>query len=93
MNLPKDMDFELSPQADKFLKKLSKSNKQDVRRILDKIHEITVDPYSFEYLQSEGKRRKARVGKYRIIFTIKSNVLCFIVLIDYRKNIYKKFNR
>ena len=87
------MEFELSHQADKFLKRLSKSNKNDVRRILDKIQEIISNPYRFEYLQKEGKYRKAKVGKYRIIFTIHDGTLCFILLIDYRKKIYDKFNR
>ena len=94
MSLPKGMDYELSHQADRFLKRLVKSNKSDVRRILDKIGEIIEDPYGFEYLRSDGKYRKARVGSYRVIFTIEEDgSLCLILLIDLRKNIYKQFNR
>lgn len=41
-------------QADKFLIKFAKSNKNDVKRILDKIQEIINNSYKFEYLKNDG---------------------------------------
>lgn len=88
------MDYELSKQSDKFLRRLSKNDKQATLRILNKIEEIIKDPYSFEFLTEDKHWRKARVGQYRIIYSIiDDRNVCFILLIDNRKTIYKKFNK
>ena len=90
------MNYKLSNEADKFLKNKYKKDNPLYNRLMKKIDEIIKNPSSFECLSKKGNWQKARVGKYRIIFTVISdndNEYCFIVLIGLRNSIYKMFNR
>ena len=98
------MEYKLSDNADKFLQKKKKKDKKVYDRLLKKIGTIVKNPYSFEFLTSDGKWRKARVGDYRILFSVSYKLnednnpilnepYCYIVLIEKRAKSYKIFNR
>ena len=104
MILTKGMEYKLSDEADKYLEKKKKKDNKLYKRLLKKIDAITKDPYSFEYLSSNGKWRKARTGDYRILFSVSYKLdendnpkldepYCYILLIDKRAKSYKIFNR
>ena len=90
--LQEDTNFKcfFSKDSDKFLKRKFKNDKQSYNRLLLKIEEIIKNPCSFELLSTQFKGyRKARVGKYRIIFKIYSNHNCiYIFKIGSRENFY-----
>ncbi|WP_067089426.1 type II toxin-antitoxin system RelE family toxin [Methanobrevibacter curvatus] len=83
----------LTPSADKYLKHLSKRNKDDVKRIIDTIKEIPDNQYNYKSLEGKFKgAKRARTGDYRIIFTINKKNKPFEIRIHeigLRKNIYK----
>lgn len=104
MILTEDMEYKLSDDADKYLAKKKKKDRKVYERLLKKIDEIIKNPYSFEFLSSNQKWRKARTGDYRILFSvfyklddednpILTEPYCYILLIDNRKKSYKIFNR
>lgn len=77
-------------RPDKYLKKLSKKDKQTFNRIWASISEIILDPYSFDSLEGKFKGfRKSRKGDYRIIFEInEENKRIIIFNIGKRDTIY-----
>ena len=82
--------IEVSATAEKQLRKL---NRKDQVRVVRAIRKLAIEP------RAPGVRRirgyddvyRARVGKYRIIFSIEDRRLIIIVLkIGYRRDIYHR---
>ena len=92
IHLPKDTyKLVILSRPDKFLKKLSKKDKQTFNSIWTNIKDIIIDPYSFNHLEGKFKGyRKSRKGSYRIIFKINEKDKKIIIFnIGKRYNIYK----
>jgi mRNA interferase RelE/StbE len=70
---------------------LSRLDKKDARRILDKIEkDLAEHAESYPALKGEfAGLRKMRVGDYRVIFTLSDNEI-LILRIGHRREIYKK---
>jgi len=95
INLKKDTyKLIIDKKADKYLKKLSKKNKHDLKSLLNSIKQISKDPHNSNNLKSNTKKkRKVRKGDYRIIFRIDTETKpteIHIITIGKRKNVYKK---
>ena len=72
------------------LRFLQKLEKQDAKRILDKLDEIALNP--FHYLEHyEGDGYKLRIGDFRMIIDVdRKRELLTIQVFDKRGRIYKK---
>ena len=58
------------------------------RRILKKVDELSENPFSKDIKKLKGRNDfRLRVGDYRIIFSIESNIIQ-ILKVGHRKNIY-----
>ncbi len=80
-------EIEYSSKAIKQLKKLDKST---AIKILKGIEKIAKNPLLAKPLSNVLKnKRSEHVGKYRIVFSIKENVI-IIAKIEHRKKAYKK---
>ncbi|MCL2114661.1 MAG: type II toxin-antitoxin system RelE/ParE family toxin [Methanobrevibacter sp.] len=94
MILKKDMGYEIvfNRKSDKYLIKLSKKDKINLKFLLDSIKELSKNPYASEILKSgKKKERKIRKKDYRIFFIINENLHQIeIINIGKRSNIYKK---
>ena len=81
----------IKPTADRAFKKLAKKDKEQLRRVDDKINQVLADPYHFKPLRKplDGFRR-AHVGSFVIVYEIheKTNVV-EIWNYDHHDNIYK----
>lgn len=80
--------LEYSSQSKKFLKNL---DKQFVKRIIDKLEEVSKNP--FRYLEHfEGKDYyKLRIGDYRALIDVDfENKILTIQVLDKRGRIYKR---
>ena len=91
INLKKDTyKVIISPQADKFLKKIAKRNKKDFKKLVKAIEAISKNPYySIPLKNTNNKERRVRKGNYRIKFII-YNYKVVIIRIGKRSNIYNK---
>lgn len=84
------MDYNIIFKKSVF-KDLKRINKQDAKRILDKIDaQLTKDPDCLPVLTGQfAGLRKFRIGDYRVIFAIMDyDVL--ILRVQNRKDVYKK---
>ena len=77
------------------LKYLESLQKEHYTRIYNSIHTILENPYShvqpLKTNRTEQPLYKLRVGHYRIILQIHSDVvIVFVISIGHRKNIYRK---
>lgn len=83
----------IDSQADKYLMKLSKKNKKDLKTILNSIKKISNNPYNSAILKGGVKKeRRVRQGDYRIIFRINKETKPHqirIIKIGKRTNVYK----
>ncbi|WP_338101149.1 type II toxin-antitoxin system RelE family toxin [Methanobrevibacter boviskoreani] len=61
------------------------------KQLCDTINEISANPYKskFKHLKNTDGLKRARSGKYRIIFFIKDEIV-YIIKISLRKDAYKK---
>lgn len=78
-------------KAAKFLKKLTV--KEDVKRIIDKVDELTKNPFPTDAKRVEGREDvkvfRIRVGQYRILYFIEQETATiYIVNIDKRERAY-----
>ena len=74
--------------AEKELKKLPASA---IKKISSKIDFLSINPYIPGYVKLQGYRNyyRIRVSKYRIIYSIKKNILTIeIIKIGHRKSVY-----
>jgi len=84
------LDYNITFKKSVF-KDLKRINKQDAKRILDKIDaKLTKHPDHYPVLSGQfSGLRKFRIGDYRVVFAIMdSNVL--ILRVQNRKDVYKK---
>lgn len=72
-------------------KDLKKIPKKDLRNILSKIKELSVDPRPIGCEKLTGQDRyRLRQGKYRIVFSIQDKELTvWIVKVGQRKDVYR----
>jgi mRNA interferase RelE/StbE len=72
-------------------KDLKKIPKKDLRNILKKIKELSVDPRPTGCEKLTGQDRyRLRQGKYRIVYSIQDKELTvWIVKIGHRKDVYR----
>lgn len=80
---------EVIPSAKKSLKNIES---QYVKKILQKIDLLQIDPRHHGSIKLSGKENtyRTRVGKYRIVYEIyDSKVLVLVVHIDHRKDVYR----
>ena len=71
-------------------KQLKKLDRQTAKRIDNKLHEISNDPFLYVTKLVGLEFYKLRVGNYRVLMTIEQNNLIIIVVeISHRRNIYK----
>lgn len=83
------MPFQIEYSLDsvKQLKKLDNSIKKQIVKAIEKISE---NPFLSKPLSNVFKRfRSEHVGKYRVVFSIRSKTI-IIAKIEHRKNVYKK---
>ena len=75
--------------TDKAEKDIKKLNKQDRKRIIEKLKEYSYNPLSYAIKLSNAKigSFRFRIGDYRVIFDIDGNTLV-ILRLGHRKNIY-----
>lgn len=84
----KKYNIRIKRSAEKEIKKL---NKQDLKRILQKLEELAFNPrgYNSIKLSNESKYR-IRVGKYRILYEIFDKTITIVVVkVSHRKDVYK----
>ncbi len=84
------MKVVLSKQATKKLKKLQVSDIKIAKRIQVAIEKLQTGEKSAESLVGSPDFKKTRVGKYRIITTIKENDL-LVFIIEKRETVYQTF--
>lgn len=84
------LSYRLSKQAQKSLTKIEKSDKSLARRIDQKIIQLRKQEITGEALQGASDYSKVRVGKYRIISTVRDNML-LVYIIEKRESVYKTF--
>ncbi|MFT5610062.1 MAG: mRNA-degrading endonuclease RelE of RelBE toxin-antitoxin system [Polaribacter sp.] len=84
------LNYRLSKQALKSLSKIEKSDKNLARRIDQKIVQLREQEITGEALQGASDYSKVRVGKYRIISTVRDNML-WVYIIEKRESVYQTF--
>jgi len=85
--------IEISEAARKFLSKLTFKSRRIIGRRIDELAE-NPRPRGYETVKGSSGYLRVRSGKYRIIYTIKENVLLITVIrIDIRDKIYKLVSR
>ena len=75
-------------------KELKKLKKDDIPRIIKTVEDLSLNPYPPGTRKLQGCKYlyRIRVGKYRIVYFVKNEVLVIeIIRIGHRKDIYKKF--
>ena len=80
--------IELKPSAKK---ELSKINNQDAQKISIAIDKLVNNPFPVGYkkLKANENKYRIRVGNYRVIYNIDSNIVTILILkIGHRKNVY-----
>ena len=65
--------------------------KQDVQRILERIHLLRNDPYPAGSLKLSGKNYyRIRQGNYRILYEVKDRQLVLLVVkVGHRREVYR----
>lgn len=80
--------------SDRSVKQLKKLDKSLARRIVDRVEESKIDPYSSMQRLVNSPFFKIRVGNYRVILKIHDDsATIFVVQIDLRKSVYKTLDR
>lgn len=88
------LEINYSKEAEKFLRKLYKSDKKLAKQIVNKIIKLQSDPKissSIELINYSPFRR-IRVGKYRIIYKYNEKYV-YIEIINKREIVYKDLNK
>ena len=72
-------------------KDLSSIPKQDLKKILDRIHSLADDPWPPGCEKLTGRERyRLRQGRYRILYSIQDDELSiWIVKVGHRKDVYR----
>lgn len=84
-------DLQFSKESVKFLEKIKDKNLKD--RILKAIFLLKINPFpkgNFKYLEPEKDKIRIRIGKYRVLYSVKEKELIILIIsIDKRSKIYK----
>ncbi len=74
------------------LKQLEKLEKQVVKRIIDKVEKIKIDPFLFVEKLKGIDLYKLRIGDYRVILSIeKRRMIIFVLELGHRSIVYRKY--
>lgn len=81
----------LLPEAEKFYRGLSFSDRAHFERVTKAIESLKMDPYQGKPLKHQFKGRYAlRVGMYRIIYLIeKHKIMVYVLDIGHRRDVYR----
>ncbi|MGZ3633060.1 MAG: type II toxin-antitoxin system RelE family toxin [Parachlamydiaceae bacterium] len=82
-------EVEVIGSAKKALKNIEA---QYIKKILERIDFLQIDPRHYRSIKLSGKENtyRTRVGKYRIVYEIyDEKVLVIVVNVDHRKDIYR----
>ena len=73
-------------------KEIEKLPKQVLKRIIEKIEALALDPRPSGCKKLSGDEKyRIRVGSYRILYSIEENLLIiYIVKVGHRKEVYEK---
>jgi mRNA interferase RelE/StbE len=90
--LQKNTNYKIknSDVIDDIFEDLAKKDKEQLRRVYNKLKKIAIDPYHFDPLRGDlHGARKARIGSYRLIFEIDDqNMIIWLLDYGHRKDIY-----
>lgn len=94
------MEIDFTPQAEKALRKIEKSDARIAKSMFQRFEELRRDPMPQSAKKLQGYRQPENApfavpfgGDYgRIIYRVKDNILKIIAL-GPRENIYKQWNR
>ncbi len=76
--------------SDKSKKQLIKIDKKIASRIIDRVEDIKVDPFTAVSRLSGSQFFRLRVGNYRVILDLQQGkLIIFVIETDNRKRIYK----
>lgn len=85
-------EIQFSKDSVKFLEKLKDIELK--KRLLKSIFLLKLEPYpkhNIKFLEPEKDKIRLRVGKYRILYSIKEKELVILIItIDKRSRVYKK---
>jgi len=84
------MNFKLTKQAEKKLRKINKSDNKTAKRIKQAIFSLCDGEVSGESLKGYTNFKKYRIGKYRLIYTVVENEL-WVTIIEKRETVYLTF--
>ena len=72
-------------------KELSKLPKNDLKRIIENIQELSINPRPDGCKKLSGDEKyRIRVGNYRILYSIEDDILIvYVVKVGHRKDVYK----
>ncbi len=83
-------EYRLTKHATKTFRKIKKSNPALARRIKNLIVDLSAGETTGEKLQGHSKFEKNRVGKYRLISTVRDDVL-IVAIVEKRETVYETF--
>ena len=84
--------IELKRSAAKALKNISKSDKKRIRDKIDSLSDNLPDP-AITKMKGDNPFHRIRVGDYRIIYEIHSDILVIMILkIGHRKEVYRRLS-
>ncbi|MBE8158938.1 MAG: type II toxin-antitoxin system RelE/ParE family toxin [Betaproteobacteria bacterium] len=91
------MDILYSPEAAKFLQKLTKSNPKPAASIVRKIYNLAENPNPPGRIKMKGAESeywRVVAGAHRIVYSVHKNILT-VEFIDKRNDdeVYRRFNR
>jgi mRNA interferase RelE/StbE len=88
------LELDILNKAEKFLKKLNKSDKKLSKQIINKIIELknNPEPLTSKPIINYTPYRRIRVGKYRVIYRYDEKNL-YIIIINKREIVYKDLNK
>ncbi|MFQ5883773.1 MAG: type II toxin-antitoxin system RelE/ParE family toxin [Thermoplasmata archaeon] len=84
--------LEIKPTADKKFRKLAKKDREQLRRIRNKIQQILKDPYHFKPLKYPlGGLRRVRIGPFVLVYEIDEESQT-VTILDYEHHdtVYKR---
>lgn len=80
--------------SEKSARQLAKIGRKDARIIRDRVLEIRENPFSAVIRLAGSPLFRLRVGEYRIIIDLRQNkMIIFVIQVDHRKRVYKKYQR
>ena len=87
------MNIRIKKSALKELKHLKRGNSKQVKKIIDAIYKIGIDPYLSNAIKlTDFDECRVRIGNYRILYHIDSREqIVTVVSVKHRKDAYRFF--